>query len=538
MVNEGEITAAQSVDAGHTRTGEIWDAAARRAALERAPGNLLSGIFGTGAKGRTESEIDIDRGFEVMHNIIMSEPYMDSDEYRRAWADWDQQFPFMTAVILARKASNLNDQAYVWSVLSRIPPGQAYDFYELAGINPKVIDKFYEDKGKMDRWSSPDKHAMMAAMESLGAILEIPPDAIRREWEEARIYYSSMMDTIPEDVQAKTDTYYSKLEDDPEDARAYMTDHPEIEEGLKFREQTIFENPLLFKFYGGFDFIEKSWRRNMYADAGQIFGEDIFDVQGMFFDVQDRGGDTRFFLAQHPQLSGPWGGYTDGYWGWLRARKGELGEHLTKIAKLIPEDPKAIIRPDANLDSIAAVEAMSAIQEVAPVMTEREMEILPYLEAGAKANADFSLSSWIDIEAEKRWPGIIALDEQYRELSASNPLGAKSLLAQYPALRHFKIWERETRANYNRLQKVGGTASPSATIQGMMWAQWAQALDPSGQTPYVPRLLIDSFRTEGSMNPDLKDHLMAIWRAMGSPMGSFENWVASMKESWEAAPSY
>ena len=455
MVNEGLVTPAQSIDAAHSQSGPIWEAASRRAQIDRAPGNLLASIFGVGAKARSGSEIDIDKGFEAMHSIISSQAYMSPEEYQRAWADWDQQFPFMTAVILSRKADTLNDQAYVWSVLSRLPPGQAYAFYDMIGLNSKLVDKFYADKGKIGAWSSADRKAMMGAMESLGAILEIPPGAIKREWEEARIHYSSMMSNVPDDIQNRTDAYYDKLGKDVDEARAYLTAHPEVEQYLQYREQVIYNDPLLFKYYGGFDFIEKSWRRKMYADAATIFGDDIMDIQGAFFDIQDRGGDTRLFLAQHPQLSGPWGQYKDGYWGWLHSRKGELGDNLTAIAKYIPAEPTAIIRPDANQDSIAAAEAINAMQEQTPLMTAREQMIMPYLEAGAKANADFDLSSWIDVEAERRWPNVIAKDEMYRQLSANNPLGARTFLAENQDLQEFKVWERETRANYNKLQERG-----------------------------------------------------------------------------------
>ena len=99
------------------------------------------------------------------------------------------------------------------------------------------------------------------------------------------------------------------------------------------------------------------------------------------------------------------------------------------------------------------------------------------------------------------------------------------------------MWERETRKNYNDLQNSKAPKNPTSLAQGMTWDDWNVALDPGGTSPYVPRLVVDYFRT-GNMSADLLDQLKAVWAAMGYPYGGFQAWLSAMKEAWTESPSY
>jgi len=267
----------------------------------------------------------------------------------------------------------------------------------------------------------------------------------------------------------------------------------------------------------------------MYAQAESIFGEDILYLQSVYFDIKDLGGDTRTFLAQHPQLGGPWGQYDNGYWGWLHLAKADLGARLLAQSENFPETPMANIRPDADRAGVVAQHVLNGMNEqLGSYDNEREALIESY--SNPQRDDNFSLSSYIDIEGEKRWPGVVAKDAEFDRLAAENPLAAKTYLTTNQDLYAFRAWEKEVRRNYNAAQN-NKRLNPSQMAQGMTWEGWKQVLNPSGTSEYVPRMVVDYFR-RGTLHDDLRKHLTGLWRSMGSPMGSFEAWLSKMKESW------
>jgi hypothetical protein len=528
--SNGTVTRAMADDAAHYQAGPLWEQAVRRAAEDRRWGNI-AGSFGTGFKMRSQSEITIDEAYQAVHNLILVREDRTNAEYREAWSGLHQQYPFLESLLMSRKAGPLNDEAYVWSVVSRIPPGKNSEYTALVGLAPELVEQFYVDKGDMRQWTIADRNAFMGAMESLGAVLESPPDATRQEWDQAKAHYAAIFEQTPDYIEAMAESFYDMQgREEFEQARAFKKAHPELEQYLQFKEQTIFDDPILMKFYGGLNFVEGSWRRNMYARAEAIFGEDILYLQSVYFDVGKRGGDQRSFLAQHPQLAGPYGQFSNGYWGWLHQEKTQLGVNLSAIANYLPETPMANVRPDADQAGVLAQHVMNGMQDtMGNYDDQREALIESY--ANEPRDDNFSLSSYIDTEGEKRWPGVVALDAQFDRLAAENPLAAQSYLYTNRNLQAFRAFEKETRRNYNAAQN-NARQTPTQTAQGMTWEGWKQALNPNGTSEYVPNLVVDFFRGR-DMTSDLRKTLVGLWRSMGSPMGSFEGWMAKMKESWD-----
>jgi hypothetical protein len=530
LVADQTISEAQADDAAHLQSGPIWDMAVRRAAEQRQLTNFTS-FFGAGVKARSQTEIGIDTAYEQINYLVARRPDMPKDEYRQAWTQLHRQFPYMESLLLSRKANRENDEAYVWNIMARIPPGQQRDYADLVGLMPELMDQFYEDKGDMRAWSAADRNSLMGGIESLGAILNIPPDALRAEWDQARSHYAVLFDETPDEVEAMADSYYGYIEEKEYDtARAFLKSLPELQQYLQAREQAIFTDPILQKFYGGLQFIEGSWKRQMNAQAALIFGEDILDIQAVYFEIGKRGGDQRSFLAQHPQLAGPYGQWDNGYWGWLHQAKPELGAKLEQISVYLPDTPMANIRPDYVEAGIVAQNALEGLHEVIGAQdAEREALIESYTSAPRDDN--YSVSSYIDTEGEKRWPGVVAEDQEWRRLVIENPLAAKTYLAGNPNLRAFRAFENDTRKAYNRAVADGRITNPTELAQGLTWEDWKQVLNPTGTTEYVSRSVADYFRGR-EMTPDLRKHLLGLWRQMGSPLGSFEAWLAQMKESW------
>jgi hypothetical protein len=368
----------------------------------------------------------------------------------------------------------------------------------------------------------------MGAVESLGAILEIPPTALRHEWDDARNQYAMFNDQFPQSVKDLYEVYLQKMGVDVRDAKAMLKATPELQQYLAAKEEAIYASPVLSEYYGGIDFLEGSWRRRMYADAEQLFGAGIFDTQWGFYELDKRGGDTETYLAVHPELQE--------YWIWLPRAKANLGAQLAAIAPLIPETPQAIVRPDAIADSVASADVMQAMyeQQNSTPMSQLEALIEPYMVSAEDMNRTISTQAWVNIEGEKRWPGVVALNQEFESLSRTNPLAAQSFLGIEPTLQAFRQFEREVRDNINRTTGGKELRNPTAVAKEMSWQDWEQALNPDGTKPYVPALTVDYFRGR-DLSPDLVKYLKGLWRSMGSPMGSFTGWLAAMKESWDGS---
>jgi hypothetical protein len=208
-------------------------------------------------------------------------------------------------------------------------------------------------------------------------------------------------------VLTESDVFYQTQAKDPQAARQYLQQHPELQQFLSFKEQAVMTDPLLQKYYGGIQFVEGAWRRQMYAKAEDLFGTDIQDVQQQFFNIKDEGGDTQTYLAQHPQLAGPFTvngvTYNGGYWEWLRDQKAELAKDLLKVGDLLPETPAGIIRPDADKKSITSQAVLQGMQDMTGQTTAQQATVAAYSYDMNPAPTTFSLSSWMDIQAEKNW---------------------------------------------------------------------------------------------------------------------------------------
>jgi hypothetical protein len=556
LEQELKITHEQALEAARLKSGDVWDMAIERAASERDWTNVIAGLTSAGLKARSQSEMMIDIAYTTAAMLRASKANMSPEQYSAKWAKFYADYPWMEAVMIGRAIGIDADEAYAWNVFSRIPPGQSREWAEAAKIDPAMLQRFYDTKGDLTKFNEIDRKDFMTAIEKLGVTLATPADSIKAEWEFARSQYKAFFGP-PSDIRKKeiyynnlagsqereeylvknpdlerwfnleigVDTFYREQGKDPKLGAKFLEDNPDVARFLAYREQTIMADPILFKYYGGIDFVEKSWRRGMYAEAERLFGEDIFDIQFAYFEVKDNGWDLRSFKAQHPQLLE--------YWDWLHARKAELETRLAEVDDLMPETVKASIRPDAPEDSLSIQAILEGLKETAPAIDAPSDLALQYMTKPEEGGGDFSITAYLDTEAEKMWPGVLADLQEWQRLNAENPFAAKTFRASHPDLVEYQRWEKGERKRYNALNAGKPARLNPATVS---WSEWQQAIDPEGDG-IVPRLTIDYFRGR-AMGADLKKRLEGLWIAMGRPMGSFDKWLNAMKSSWAATPTY
>lgn len=521
-----KITPAQAIDAGRLHSGPIWDMAQRAAAMERQWSGMAGAALGVGFKGRSQQDFVIDQFWTQMRTLMGMKDAMSTDEYQQAWTQLEEQYPFMDTLLLSRKASPQRDEAFAWSVLGRIPPGRTGDYAKMVGLDSRLMDKFYKDKGNFYgdsikgtiAWPEADRDRLMAAMIDLGVILEVPPSTLKHEWKEAHLHYSEMMKNVPQRIQDLTDIYFS-YGDDPEKARAFIAQYPEVNQYLDQRSQQILSDPILNKYYGGISFLESAWRRQMYTAADELFGKDIQDLNWAFWQISDKNGNTDVFLTDHPQLKM--------YWKYLSDQKGYMAQHLADLADSFPETPNGIIREDYRADTIGTQDVMQGLLDE-QMKTAADTALVEAYTTGGRADVPTNISDFVNIEGEKTWPGVVAKNEQFEQMAVTNPGGAAAYIKANPDLQLFRQWEKEVRKNYNNV--LGGKGSKDTSVEpAIPWAQYQEVMYQA--SPPLPGLVIDYF-TGQALPETARKRLREIWVAAGQPYNDFDVWLGIVKTSW------
>jgi hypothetical protein len=374
MVEEGIISEAQSIDAASSQKGQIWEAAIERAFNERALGQLAGFAFGVGFKGRSIADQQIDIFYNDFYSLMEQRHNLSGQEFVAGMNKLKDAYPFMDTLLVARKGGWERDAALAYNAFSRLPPGS--DLLENIGMDNRLIQKFYESKGQfggnpvdgIEPWAQSDIDKFMASVLDLTAVLAVPGDATRDEWDTARIQSKNLNDIMTAQfggvdengltIHDKIDTYYSlfDLDEGGDIAKAFMKANPEVEAALTYRDQVIATYPgsELGTYYGGLDRINRYFKSLMYSEAEKRYGEDILDVQAGYYDDNFFTADKKQYLREHPQLKAYWD-FTDSVEDEINRRVVELGSKLGD-----PIGPE--IRPDADLTSTGAQDVLEAVQ--------------------------------------------------------------------------------------------------------------------------------------------------------------------------------
>lgn len=284
-------------DAVQSQKGPLWDLAYQNATKQRAPAQMGSWLLGVGFKARTETDVKIDQMYTDIGALFSNAENMPPDQYRQAWDELRNMYPFMDMVLMSRKSGDMRDAAYAYNVLGRVPPGDLSSMFELVGIDQARVDAFYSSKGKMDNWGQGEKEHFMGGVAMLAAVLRMPSNATRAEWNQTKTMYK----TVEEEVSKQLDmpysgdyrgiwdivqTYYDLLETDKQAAEDLKQLYP-IQEALNMKRAYIANNPELYKYYGSLDTLESYYYSKARADLTKRFGEDIYDLSAQYYFLKD-----------------------------------------------------------------------------------------------------------------------------------------------------------------------------------------------------------------------------------------------------------
>jgi hypothetical protein len=305
----GEYPEADVIEAGYNQSGPIWDHAISNARDLRAPGNLMSFFLGFGFKGRTQEEVQIDNFYGDFYSLIGQRNNYSPQEYRDLMNGLRNQYPFMGTVLLSSKLGPERDEALVYNVMARIPPGQSTEIFDRLGISPDLLDKFYNDKGNMSSWAETDRQEFMAAIINGAVVLDIPDSATRDEWISAKNAYTTMTDDgmvmFGDDIWERTDIFFQKYKEDKESAYDYLDRSPIVEQAMEWKKEVVLNDPLLSAYYGGLDMITSYYEGQKWDDIDNKFGPNIFELWDEYYDILDTGGEVaKDFRNTHPEING------------------------------------------------------------------------------------------------------------------------------------------------------------------------------------------------------------------------------------------
>lgn len=322
MVDEGQITQEQALDAARTQSGPVWEQAKMLVTQQRAGANLSSWAFGVGWKGRTETDLRIEKFYGEYNSLTkqINGGALDANSTRIAFDQLREKYPFMDLVILSKKDGPDRDRAYAYNTLARIPPGQSGALVEAAGISDELVQKFYDSKGRMEDWAQSDRDKFMASITDLAAVLAVPDTTTKQDWTAAHGAYKDLQGYMQRqfgtDILDKVDGFYAignETQKQRDLQNDYLKLHPEVKQAMDLRTQAVAQIPQLNAYYGGIRSIEKYYSSLMYADIKAKLGDDIFDKFGELgrLELVSRAEAAVFKranpqLAQYGKLKGQW----------------------------------------------------------------------------------------------------------------------------------------------------------------------------------------------------------------------------------------
>lgn len=341
MVDDGTISQEQAIDAGYAQSGPIWEQAVQRATVERAPGQLASFLLGVGFKPRTVGDMKVDqfyKEFFALQNMKYSG--MNAEDYQDAMATLQKKYPFMDAVLISRKADDERNSALAYNVFGRIPPGKKTAWLEQVGITNDMLNKFYDSKGDFTGWSPTDVQRFMAGVTDMSAMLSLPTYTTKLEWNDAKAAYTGLDAYLKQefgaDINDKIDRYWNLPE---KDRKLYMAQNPDIQQAFDAKTAYISRNPMLYKYYGSIEKIERMYESNMYTYLDQKYGADIGAKWDEYFylKIADPKAATAYY-KKHPELK---------QYSQEKAKlQDQVIRALARFENRVPENPSPDFRQD------------------------------------------------------------------------------------------------------------------------------------------------------------------------------------------------
>ena len=518
---EGVYSQAELVDAARLQSGPIWDEMRARAINQRAPNVpfIMAPFFlGGGFKMRTESDAQIDMFYSEMIGLMRKKEDLEPDEYRQAWNDLERRYPFMDVLLLSKKSGPDRDEALAWSVLDRIPPAMTNDIAEMVGINPDIIGLFHENNGSLEKMSEADRTQFIGAILEMAAILDVPDNATKAEWETAKSIRRAMRaegeELFGEDIWERVDAWWAVF--DPEDRTAgdaMMARDPGIQQAQDWQQRMIMTTPLLGAYYTSEERIRKFYKRQLYDSAEEIFGEDLWAhlaVQTALFDSGDRKAAFQY-RDDHPQLE-----------GWTELRDQTLPEIETKVDRI------GSLLPDA-IEPVFRDREQAEVPDGPPVPSTQDFinaQILAYSTGVQQDDAPKDVKDFIRAQADSQWPGTRSEANLYYKRLDQKVEVAQKMLMHNSALSARVAWEAEALRNLSLVQE-GQFAQVGEQPPSPTWQEWQGVLT----TPLF-RLTRDMLRYGDNLGDDEIEELLEVSESLGI---EFEELMLRLEGAYEEA---
>jgi len=250
MEQRGEITSTQAREAARAMSlndssNAIVKEALRREAKERGWPTLIAYVLGPGIRPVSAQDQMIDTAYAEQAEMYASRETMTEEQWSAAWDAWYEKYPMMRTLSLARKDRELADDAWVYDIMSRLPPGAKLSTAEEYNIPTELMSKFYENKGTTG-FTPSEKMRLMAGILEMAQKYEVPTPAMTAEWAEV----SRRLDVMDKEAHARfpnidavSDGYYAAKETGGD--KDYLEQHPELIQYWDWRDAYKKNDPVL-----------------------------------------------------------------------------------------------------------------------------------------------------------------------------------------------------------------------------------------------------------------------------------------------------
>lgn len=459
MVQRGEISGEDAAAAAHDQSGDTWNLAWKYAQNDpnvsflerRGVLSSIGGIFGVGLRGRTEQDILNDKFFEEYSLLRGIQNNLSPSEYKQKLVQLYERYPFGEYLVLSKKNDVYRDQAWAYSVLDRIKPGELSGYSKAAGLDSGLLDKFYDDKGRIDRWDTSDKDRFLAAIRDISVMVAIPPEATQHDYNTARIRNMQLNEYMKSVYGADINDRINALYDiDAKDTAArndYLRNNPDVAAAIRERDQNVLADPLLEKYYGGIDKLETYLQYQKRGVAQSMFGSDIYELVAAYYKARDNGYDTRAMREDYPQLAE--------YFEWNAEEEKKIQAAIDSWGdEHLPSSASNIINPTAIANSIGQeniAKYMTELNEMADV----DAFLAPYMTTRPEDEytESFNMAKYIDEQAEQRWIGITDRIAEFEKAKASDVALASQMWASDPTISMYYTFVRGIQSQASQAEK-------------------------------------------------------------------------------------
>ena len=149
----------------------------------------------------------------------------------------------------------------------------------------------------------------MAGIVDIAAVLDMPDNATRDAWNNAKSAYDAMLkigeDNFGRNIWELQDTYYALMGDDPDDrqkAYDFLDASPRLQQAMAWKDQTIMFSPTLSAYYTSLDKVQAYYEGEMYKAIEEELGDvwtqwDEYNEEKLVSDAA-----ARTYWKTHPDL--------------------------------------------------------------------------------------------------------------------------------------------------------------------------------------------------------------------------------------------